>query len=90
MADRRTSTEDKEDLLVYKKEDFFTSSYKPIGQILIEQHKITETQLEEALALHWKRGIILGEILRDCGFVTAEDIEKALKTQKETLEKSRT
>ena len=89
MADRRTSANDKEDLQVYKKEDFFINSYKPIGQILIEQHKITGAQLEEALAANWKRGIILGEILRDCGFVTEEDIEKALKTQKEILEKSR-
>ncbi|MCK9572902.1 MAG: diguanylate cyclase [Candidatus Omnitrophica bacterium] len=89
MADRRTSAKDKEDLLVYKKEDFFATSYKPIGQILIEQRKITEVQLEEALALHWKRGIILGEILRECGFVTAEDIEKALNIQKQILEKSR-
>ncbi|MCK9615166.1 MAG: diguanylate cyclase [Candidatus Omnitrophica bacterium] len=89
MADRRTSTNDKEDLQVYKKEDFFINSYKPIGQILIEQHKITGAQLEEALTANWKRGIILGEILRDCGFVTEEDIEKALKIQKEILEKSR-
>jgi len=90
MADRRTSLNDREDLLVYKKEDFFRSSYKPIGQILIEQNKITEQQLEEALALHWKKGIILGETLRDCGFITAEDIEGALKAQKEILDKTRT
>ncbi|MDD4182266.1 MAG: diguanylate cyclase [Candidatus Omnitrophica bacterium] len=90
MADRRTSLDGKEDLLVYKKEDFFRSSYKPIGQILIEQNKITEQQLEEALTIHWKRGVILGEILKDCGFITTEDIERALKTQKEILDKTRT
>ncbi|MDD4955516.1 MAG: diguanylate cyclase [Candidatus Omnitrophica bacterium] len=90
MADRRTSTNNKEDLLVYKKEEFLKNSYKPIGQILIEQKKITEEQLEEALTLHWKRGIILGEILTDCGFITIEDIEAALKIQKAIFEKTRT
>lgn len=89
MADRRTSINDYEDLQVYKKEELFRSSYKPLGQILVEQHKITEQQLEEALALHWKRGIILGEMLKECGFITAEDIEQALKIQKEILDKSR-
>jgi len=90
MADRRTSINDKEDLLVYKKEEFLKNSYKPIGQILIEQKKITEEQLEEALTIHWKRGIILGEILNDCGFITTDDIESALKAQKEILDKTRT
>ncbi|MFA5008368.1 MAG: diguanylate cyclase [Candidatus Omnitrophota bacterium] len=90
MADRRTSAKDSEDLQVYKKEGFFTNLYRPIGQILLDQQKITQEQLEEALAIHWKRGIILGEILKDCGFITADDIEKALKEQKEIFEKSRT
>jgi hypothetical protein len=90
MADRRTSAKDSEDLQVYKKEGFFTNLYRPIGQILLDQQKITQEQLEEALAIHWKRGIILGEILKDCGFITADDIEKALKEQKEIFENSRT
>jgi diguanylate cyclase (GGDEF)-like protein len=89
MADRRTSVNEKEDLQVYKKEEFFKNCYKPLGQILIEQRKITEEQLDESLAQHWKRGVILGEILKDSGFVTTEDIEKALRIQKEILNKTR-
>jgi len=89
MADRRTSVNEKEDLQVYKKEEFFKNCYKPLGQILIEQRKITEEQLDESLAQHWKRAVILGEILKDSGCVTTEDIEKALRIQKEILNKTR-
>jgi hypothetical protein len=88
MADRRTSTADLSDLQVYKKENLFINYYKPLGQILLEHKKISEEQLDNALTMHWKRGIILGEIFKDLGYVTPADVEEALKFQKEVLEKS--
>jgi GGDEF domain-containing protein len=90
MADRRTSTNDISDLQVYKKENLFINYYKPLGQILLENKKISEEQLDNALTTHWKRGIILGEIFKDLGYVTPADIEDALKLQKEVLEKTPT
>ena len=62
--------------------------YKPLGQILLEQDKITADQLDEGLVIHWKRGIVLGEVLKELGFVTDEEIREALSCGK-SLSKER-
>lgn len=88
MADRRNSVNTPQDLQVYKKEKIFLNVYKPVGQILLDQKVITPEQLDEALVTHWKRGIILGEMLENLGLATIKDIENALNLQKETMKGS--
>lgn len=58
------------------------SSYKPLGQILVESGKLSAKQLDEGLVIHWKRGIILGEALKELGFITEETLEAVLKDKK--------
>jgi len=55
--------------------------YKPLGQILIDADRISQEQLDEALRLHWKRGLILGETLKELGFLKEKDLQNALKSQ---------
>lgn len=57
------------------------TSYKPLGQILVEKKVITPEQLDESLKAHWERGVILGEILKEFGLVKEEELLEALKTQ---------
>lgn len=57
--------------------------YKPLGQILIEKNEITQDQLDEGLIIHWKRGILLGEILKELGFITDEKLREALSAAKD-------
>jgi len=82
MADRRNR----------KSEDFLypqfneikwkpTNCYKPLGQVLIDKNLVTPEQLDEALKIHWKRGIVLGEVLKELGFLNEEGLLEALKTQ---------
>ena len=56
--------------------------YKPLGQILLEEKVISHEQLDEALGLHWNRGVALGEVLKDLGFINDETLVKALSFQK--------
>ena len=58
--------------------------YRPLGQILLERGLITTEKLDEALAIHWKRGILSGEIMRELGFVTEKQIVEALNERKAT------
>ncbi|MDP2923717.1 MAG: diguanylate cyclase [Candidatus Omnitrophota bacterium] len=90
MADRRsTKLQDHLDPQVYKKELNFSIAYKPLGQILLDKKAISGEQLEEALSLHWKKGIILGEILKELGYLKEEELAQALDLQKATLSKIR-
>lgn len=52
--------------------------YKPLGQVLIERNDITQDQLDEGLIMHWRRGVVLGEVLKELGFITDEKLRKAL------------
>ncbi len=52
--------------------------YKPLGQVLIEKNEITQDQLDEGLIMHWRRGILLGEVLKELGFITDEKLQEAL------------
>jgi diguanylate cyclase (GGDEF)-like protein len=88
MADRRSlPAQYNLEPQVYKKEMHFLAAYKPLGQILLDNKLISDEQLEEALSLHWKRGIILGEILKELGYLKEEELLQALETQKTTLSK---
>jgi type IV pilus assembly protein PilB len=58
------------------------SSYKKIGEILVGNGLITETQLAEALAEQRVTGNRLGEIAIKKGWVTREEVEKSLTQQK--------
>lgn len=82
MADRRSSKSSQLQRPQFheeKNEQF--NFYKPLGQILIEKNMITPEQLDEALKLHWTRGIILGEMLRELKLINEEDLQEALKAQ---------
>jgi DNA-binding response OmpR family regulator len=79
MADRReTNSGDYLNPIIYKREEFRRASYKPLGQILLEKNIISPEQLDEALSIHWRRGIIFGEILKELGFVKEEELTQAL------------
>lgn len=54
--------------------------YKPLGQVLIEKGYLSAEQLDEGLVIHWKRGIVLGEVLKELGFVTEDKLRDALST----------
>jgi GGDEF domain-containing protein len=83
MVDRR-NTKKKESLKpsVYRKEKKFYEFYKPLGQILLERNTLSEEQLDQALGIHWERGVIFGEILKELGFIKEEELTEALKIQK--------
>jgi tetratricopeptide (TPR) repeat protein len=51
---------------------------KQLGQFLLFQGKITETQLKRAFEIHMQSRIILGRVLVQEGLVTNEDLEAAL------------
>ena len=56
--------------------------YQPLGQILLQRQEISYEQLDQALNLHWKKGIVLGEVLKDLGFVGDQQIKEALSLQR--------
>ncbi len=56
--------------------------YQPLGQILLEKQIISYEQLDEALNIHWKKGITLGEVLKDLGFAGDRQIQEALNVQR--------
>ncbi|NQT28187.1 MAG: diguanylate cyclase [Candidatus Omnitrophica bacterium] len=59
--------------------------YQPLGQILLANKVISHEQLDEALGLHWKKGIVLGEVLRELGFVGDQQIQEALSVQRKRV-----
>ncbi|MCK4520140.1 MAG: diguanylate cyclase [Candidatus Omnitrophica bacterium] len=56
--------------------------YRPIGQILLERQVISYEQLDEALNLHWKKGVVLGEVLKELGFIKDSELKQALNAQR--------
>ncbi|MFA5093764.1 MAG: diguanylate cyclase [Candidatus Omnitrophota bacterium] len=66
---------------VYKKPEAAADSYRPIGQILLEKKLITPEQLDEALNIHWRRGVMFGEIVKELGFLKEDDLHQALREQ---------
>ena len=79
MLDRRNQHKDEQIPLTpvfYQKDE--TSGYKPLGQILLERNIISLPQLEEALKTHWRKGVVLGEVLKELGVLTQEKLAEAL------------
>jgi hypothetical protein len=56
-------------------------SKKKLGEHLIESRLIKEPQLEEALRLQLKTNELLGKILQKLGFVSEEEVARALAEQ---------
>lgn len=82
MADRRNLKDQNiSEPVIYKREAQEILSYKPLGQILVERKLLSLPELEEALKIHWKRGLILGEALKELGYIKDEDLKSALKIQ---------
>ena len=87
MVDRRSSKPD--DYFgpqIYKKEDNPQKPYRPLGQILLEKNIISYEQLDEALRSHWKRGVMIGEVLKELGFVKEQELQQALQAQRDGSE----
>ncbi|MGE5308635.1 MAG: diguanylate cyclase [Deltaproteobacteria bacterium] len=83
MADRRNGLKEKNaPLQVYTKKESVLKAYCPLGQILLERKVVTEDQLHEALMMHWRRDIALGETLKDLGYVQEGQIREALGIQR--------
>jgi diguanylate cyclase (GGDEF)-like protein len=86
MADRRNIlAEESNQPVVHKKEEKAVLAPKPLGQILVEENRISPQQLDEALRVHWKKGVILGEALKDLKLITQEQLVTALKSQESGL-----
>ena len=81
MADRRErSSGASEEAVVYKrKNDMKNADYRPLGQLLVERGLVSGEKLDEALVVHWRRGVRLGEVLREWGVVKEKDLTLALK-----------
>lgn len=82
MTDRRNrSTEGSSGPHINKRNDSTLNFYKPLGQILLEKNFISSDVLEESLRIHWKRGVVFGEILKELDLVKEEQLQEALHTQ---------
>ena len=53
-----------------------------LGQLLLKNNLITESQLDKALEIQGKTGQKLGEILVSMDYITEEDLNEFLKLQK--------
>jgi len=91
MADRRSEPRDgkageRQMPRIYKTEPASRGSYRPLGQILLERNAISGEKLDEALCAHWRRGIRLGEILKELGLVSDKELACALKEAERSSE----
>lgn len=79
MADRRGKRK-KEQFTVkmFKNEEALVDSYRPLGRILLDRNVVTGDQLDSALKVHWKSRSLLGEVLKDLGFLSEENLQSAL------------
>ncbi|MCF7894909.1 MAG: diguanylate cyclase [Candidatus Omnitrophica bacterium] len=81
MADRRDiKTSNNQSIQMNKKRNI--ESYKPLGQILIDKNTVSPEQLDEALNIHWRKGVATGKVLKELGFVTEPELKEALDEQK--------
>lgn len=87
MADRRMlKKDDSLQVQLFANDKTVTESYKPLGQILLDNDMIKADELDKALKVHWKRGIPLGEVLRERGSISDDRLEDALGMQEHNLE----
>ena len=56
-------------------------SWRPLGQVLVEEGSLTAKELETALAEQRRTGRLLGEILVESGYVTPFTLSRALAGQ---------
>jgi diguanylate cyclase (GGDEF)-like protein len=81
MADRRDSkASGVKTPRIYKKHENF-KEYTPLGQLLLARGIITYEQLDEALNIHWRKGVLLGEVLKELGFLDEANLQETLKVQ---------
>ena len=89
MEDRRSSkTGEFIGPQLYKKTESRPDPYIPLGQILLEKKILTPDQLDEALNIHWRRGVVFGEILKELGFIKDEELHEALREQNKANHKA--
>jgi len=88
MADRRGKRE-KEQFTVkmFKNEEALADNYRPLGRILLDANVVTGNQLDSALKVHWKSRALLGEVLKDLGFLSDDQLQSALLSQETGLTK---
>jgi len=53
-------------------------NFKPLGQILLDKQKISESQLMQALQNHWLSGQRLGETMVSMGIISLTQLEEIL------------
>ena len=86
MADRRSCADGKNGApQVYNKKEKIMNAYRPLGQIMVELNIISLEQLDEALKIHWRRDTLLGETLKDLGYIKEEQLQRALAMQMEKI-----
>ena len=86
LADRRmVKKDDHLQVQVFNNDESLLKNYKPLGQILIERNVVTAEQLDKALKIHWKKGVMLGEALKELGMLTDDKLTEALMQQEESL-----
>ena len=79
MTDRRSAARNQSSKPeIYKREISAKDKYMPLGQALIKRRAISKENLDVALPVHWRKGILLGEVLKELGFVRDEELKKAL------------
>ncbi len=83
MVDRRSSAF--KDLGPFLHRQELSSSYKPIGQVLLEKNLFSLEQLEEALRIHWRKGIPLGEVMKELRLIEEKELVDALCRQENLL-----
>jgi GGDEF domain-containing protein len=86
MADRReNSGQELPDPSIYQKKEMILQTYRPLGQLLLEKNIISAEQLDEALKTHWRKDVLLGETLKELGFVEDAQLREALSLQRQRL-----
>jgi hypothetical protein len=93
MADRRSDpkadkAEGRQLPKIYKADTTAGVSYSPLGQILLERGALSVEQLDEALRAHWRRGIRLGDIIRELGLLGEKELTSALRECEKLSRKS--
>ena len=79
MSDRREREPGAmKDAVIYKAKDPKPENYSPLGQILLRGGLVTAEKLDEALVIHWRRGVRLGEVLKELGVLKENDLIMAL------------
>ena len=85
MVDRRDARSEKNSGPEFNKKNKRKQlDYKPLGQTLLEKNLINSQQLDEALQIHWEKGIVLGEVLKELGLLKDKELKDILDNQGET------